>query len=196
MKASPLPVPILEHDDVGFIHLVREVLADEWTVPTSEAYLVKIDHWFGRRWFRFSGTKLGALSFWHDRAGVPPFHPHRVLSERHFSRDEGGRYVEGPAPAPLHLHQGGDDNLVRCLHTISRSATFVWYSGDTSRTGRGSVMLYAVTDEDQSKLYAECIRTRAGWTLTGPARGDERAPAELRARSTRRRTPRQLAPRG
>jgi hypothetical protein len=182
VKTAGIDVPILDGDEVGFVQLIRDALADELVTTTDEAYLVKVDRWFGRRWFQFSGKILGALGVWHGRVMVPPFHPNRVVRERHFDFDVRQRsYVETPAPGPLHIHQASEENLKRGLHTISSSGTFIWYSGDTRKTGRGSIMVYVIAAGEHGEWYAEFVRKNDDWRMTKPLRSFHREGAEARS---------------
>ncbi len=100
-------------------------------------------------WLEFSGKRLGAFGVWRSDVTLPPFHPNRITFERHFAR-ECDRYVETAAASALHIQQSSADNFKRRVDTVSKSGTFVWYSGDTKSTGRGSLMVYVInsTGED------------------------------------------------
>lgn len=169
MRAPHFEIPTLDGDDVGFIHLARTALADEVKVPSRELYLVKIDQWFGQRWLRFTGKLLGALGFSKGRLTVPPFHPNRVVFERHFTIDrKADSYVEDAAPRVLHIHQASEENTRRYIDDVTGSGTFIWYSGDTLKSGRGCMMVYVVSAEERSEWYVEIIRDRSGWRVAKP----------------------------
>ena len=55
MRAPQINLPVLDTDDVAFIHSLREALANE-LVATDELSLVKVDRWFGAKWLEFSGV--------------------------------------------------------------------------------------------------------------------------------------------
>jgi hypothetical protein len=170
VKQRVLDVPVLDGDDVGFIHLVRETVSREMAA-TDEVYLVKVDHWFGQKWFGFSGKLLGGVALWGKRFTVPPFHPNRVIVERYFRWDDrGDAYVERPAAPALHIQQASERNLRRYVDAISRSGTFIWYSGGTRETGRGNVMVYAVAPGEQSAWYAESVRADGNWRMASSVR--------------------------
>lgn len=180
VKATRIAVPVLDGDDVGFVHLVREVLADELATTTDELFLVKVDQWFGQNWLQFSGKLLGALGLWSRRVTVPPFHPNRVVFERHFDFDEDkATYVETPPPRPLHIEQASEANLRRWLHTVSSSGTFIWYSGDTQTTGRGSLMVYVIAGGEHGEWYVELVRRNDRWRMTKPLRSVYRDDANV-----------------
>lgn len=163
MTAPTIDVPVLEGDDVGFVQAVRDALTRELTT-THEVYVVKLDQWFGRKWFEFSGKAMGALGVWRRSVTVPPFHPHRVIFERHFEWDGRRRvYAETKAPHVLHIHQVSERNLNRRLETFSASGSFIWYSGDTRRSGRGSLMVYVIDSGEGERRYTEFIRTGDTW---------------------------------
>ena len=153
-------VPILDDDDRAFIDAIRSVLAKS-LVPTREAWLVKVDHWFGSNWLEFSGKVLGALGVWKRELTLPPFHPRRVRFEQHFTlRNEDWVRTRGMR---LHVWQTSARNLGRIIDGVSSSATFVWYSGDTRRSDRGSLMAYQTNGDELAAWYVEFARGGLGW---------------------------------
>jgi len=170
MSAPQIDIPILDGDDVDFIHLARTALADEVNIVSREIYLVKIDQWFGKQWLHFTGKLMGAVGFWKRRLTVPPFHPNRVVFERHFVLDgKAAAYVEGTSACDaLHIHQTSEENTRRYIDDVSDSGTFIWYSGDTLKSGRGCMMVYVVCADERSEWYVEIIRDRSGWRMAKP----------------------------
>jgi hypothetical protein len=153
-------VHALDDDDGVFITAVRSVLATS-LVPTREVWLVKIDQWFGSRWLQFSGKMLGAFGVWQRELTIPPFHPRRVRFERHFTL-RGEHYVHTRGRT-LHIWQTSAANLRKTVRGISSSAAFVWYSGDTRRADRGSLMMYQTIDGELDARYLEFARGSLGW---------------------------------
>ena len=93
-----------------------------------------------------------------------------ILFERHFDFD--GRrkeYVETPAPQVLHIRQFSKSNLKRRLESFAVSGTFIWYSGDTQRAGRGSVMVYDMRSSQPTRWFVAFVR-KAAW-LPGLTKG-------------------------
>src|SRR5215510_4576327 len=83
-----------------------------------EVFLVHVDNWFDHKW-------LGWWSRKEEELRVPTFTPNRVRSEK-----------------PLHVRQPGRPWLAQPLDRFSKSAAFIWYSGNTTTNKAGSVMLY------------------------------------------------------
>ena len=153
-------VPVLSDDDLGFILAVRRSLVAS-IATTHETWLVKVDHWFGPNWLAFSGKILGALGVWQDELTLPPFNPHRIRFEGHFVL-RCGEYVRTRAQR-LHIWQTSAKNTERTLRNIASSATFVWYSGDTRRSDRGSLMVYQTLEQTRTAWYAGFSSDRTGW---------------------------------
>jgi hypothetical protein len=169
MVTPHIEIPVLEGDDVDFIHLARTAIADEVKIASREIYLVKIDQWFGKNWLRFSGKVMGAFGIKKWRLTPPPFHPSRVVFERHFTIEPGAKaYVEDEALRPLHIHQTSEENRRRYIDDVTESGTFVWYSGDTQKSGRGSMMVYVISADERSEWYVELIRDRSAWRMSKP----------------------------
>jgi hypothetical protein len=126
-----------EHDDVAFLSLVQRVANGAIaTLQVGEAYLVHIDNWFDWKW-------LGWRSPSEKELCVPMFDPNRVCSEKHFIWDANrSQWVSVDQPKPLHLRQPGRPWLAQPLDRFSRSAAFIWYSGNSITNQAGSLMLY------------------------------------------------------
>ena len=132
----------LEHDDLTFVSLARRILNGAVAaLQMREVYLVQIDNWFGDKW-------LGWWSRWRNKKletlRVPPFNPNRVCLEEHFIWDaETATWKSVGMSMPLHIRQAGRLLLARELEQFSKSAAFVWYSGNTTTNKAGSLMFYA-----------------------------------------------------
>ncbi len=165
MTTTRVDIPVLEGDDIDFIHLVRSTLGTQLTVATDDTYLVKVDHWFGKRFLLFEGKRLGAFGVGGGRrTTLPPFHPSRIVFERHFTTDpRSGAWVEATPVPPLHIRQTSEQNFKRFVDDVSKSGTFIWYSGDTREMGRGSLMVYLVAANERNEWHVEMIRGASGW---------------------------------
>ena len=133
---------ILTQDDdaKGFIAQVEHCtngILQTYTPP--KLILIKIDNWFGSRWLRFSGKFLGELGVWYSTLRVPPFVPNRVISERQFTAPD---YLTGAAQQPIHIRTESKYALRRELSEIAPKASLIWYSGNSQKTKRGSLMAY------------------------------------------------------
>ncbi|MDT5121463.1 MAG: hypothetical protein QOC96_945 [Acidobacteriota bacterium] len=154
------------HDDPQFIGIVSTILNSTVTrYRPHDVYVVEIDHCFDRKWQKFSGKVLGALGTWNKKLVVPPFEPHRVVSQRYFRSDmaASSSYLMAAA-RPLHIEQHSGDNRQRYLSLISRSGLFLWYSGETLKTDQASVLLYQIDAEGTSDWFASFIKS-GQWKL-------------------------------
>ena len=137
-----------EGDDIGFLEIaartVNGALAD---LQVCEVYLVRIDNWFDFKWLGWwSSWKHGELT----ELCVPAFNPNRVRSQDHFVWDvDSSRWIAAGHGTPLHVHQLGLQlSNRRMLRTVSKSAAFIWYSGNTLANRVGSLMVYQSGAED------------------------------------------------
>ncbi len=130
-----------ENDDKDFIKLISQVVNNSILLyKPNEIYIVKIDHWFDVKWLAFSGQTLGVIPEWNSRLTVPAFNPNRVINET-FYKKVNASFIEGEA-RKLHINKQSSDNLRNFLDKVSESGLFVWYSGDTTKLDRGSLMIY------------------------------------------------------
>jgi hypothetical protein len=128
-----------ESDDLAFLQLVERIVNGAVAaLRIREVYLVQIDNWFDWKW----------LGFWSSgrekELRVPPFNPNRVRSEKHLVWDAASsRFTPAAHETPLHRRQPGRRALFAVpLDRLSKSAAFIWYSGNTVTNGAGSLMLY------------------------------------------------------
>lgn len=140
-----------------------------------DVYMVEIDGWFDYKWQKFSGTVMHEIAVWRHRLTVPPFHPSRVLSERHFQYNDSELFEISPA-RPLHISQTSIANLTRRVSDISSSGVFVWYSHVTSESDRASLMLYTSGPSETSGWYAGFVR-KDQWRI-GQVKGAARKAVE------------------
>ena len=136
-----------EYDDVAFLSLAQRIINGAIAeLRMREVFLVHIDNWFDHKWLGWRSTNQRLL--WRDRKGgeelrVPLFTPNRVRSERHFVWDEKlPAWVATGLSRPLHVRQPGRPWLAQPLDRFSKSAAFIWYSGNTTTNTGGSLLLY------------------------------------------------------
>ena len=122
----------------------------------SELILIKIDNWFGPKWLRFSGKTLGALGVWRSKLTVPPFVPNRVISERRFSAPD---YITATPRKPIHIEIESKGAINRDLSEVAPKASLIWYSGNSQKMKRGSVMAYIWHSDSYWAWYAEWAGT-------------------------------------
>ncbi len=156
------------NDDAGFL-AVAGLLVGGGTIADNAHRLtaIHIDHWFGDRWLGFRGKMLGiaGVGSWSLRRelGVPPFHPHRVLSTREYQViPESRRFEYRGETNRVHGTRTSESNLNRSLCV---RGLYAWYSGDTINTRTGAVMVYVVAPRYRFGWYA-MFENKAEWCLT------------------------------
>jgi hypothetical protein len=170
---------------INFVGLLNALLNALLIRQTPEQlWVIQIDNWFDHKWLRYSGSGSVAAKFpadwtssfmdrftsvkeqfWRDKLTFPPFAPDRVVGQWSFLRTRGG-YDEVPAPKLPHeeSRQRSHSNLNRRVEDFARSASFVWYSGNTLKNGRGSAMVYSVGPGEPICWFA-AFRRKSGWIL-------------------------------
>ncbi len=162
-----IELPINDGDDAAFVRYVDRLLTRAVMAAQPEkVYIVRLDNWFGSRWYGFHGKILGAVGF-HNKRGykrfiVPPFVPERVLSETCYER-AGGEYVPIEVPERLAIHQKGGDNLKRWLDLFTTSGLLIWYSGNSASRDNASAMLYVNTPNATDAWYCGVRRDDGRW---------------------------------
>ena len=171
-----------EYDDIAFLSLVERIVNGALiTLHAHEAYLVHIDNWFDYKWlyWRSRGKDLHLPLFDCNRVRkedhfimelcVPMFDPNRVRSEKHFIWEENrSQWTPVDHPKPLHLRQLGRPSLAQPLDRFSKSAAFIWYSGNSVTNQAGSLMLYLSGAEGYA-WYASFAK-KEHWKVEGERR--------------------------
>jgi hypothetical protein len=175
MKAA---IPSGLTDDNDFIELFNSMLMRLLAeLAPQKLWVIQIDNWFDHKWLRFSGNGAVAsnipldrlasvkVEFHQDKLTFPPFSPNRVLGQWSFVRN-GDSYVEAPLLQMPHSmgRRSGNSNLHRRAESADGSALFVWYSGNTLKNGRGSVMVYSISDSEPVCWFASFGRSEV-WSV-------------------------------
>ena len=164
-------------DDNDFIELLSGLLTTLVRDQSPEQlWIVQIDNWFDHKWLRFSGN--GAIGnpraaglpfmdqfasvkkqFWRAKLTFPPFAPDRILGQWSFQQTDAG-YVEQPLPKLPHSTEKRFTaaNLQRRVQDFTSSAIFVWYSANTLKNGRGSLMVYCLGAQEPVCWFAAFAR--------------------------------------
>lgn len=172
-------------DDNDFTDLLNTLLNGMLVQQAPEQlWVIQIENWFDHKWLRYSGSgsvaaKLPASwnssfmdrfasvkeQFWQDRLTFPPFAPNRVVGQWSFL-DSGKGYIEVVLPKLPHSEsrRRSHSNLHRRTEDFAKSASFVWYSGNTLKNGRGSVMAYNIGPAEPVCWFAAFERTSC-WEL-------------------------------
>ncbi len=168
-----------ENDDAAFLSLAQRIMNGALSaLQMREVYLVHIDNWFDHKW-------LGWWSRWSHKElkdlRVPPFNPNRVLSEKHFIWDtDNARWSLIGQRKLLHPRQAGRRWHGQPLDRVSKSAAFIWYSGNTVTNPAGSMMLYLSGAEGYA-WYASFTREKH-WKIDDEFRTTRRELASFEER--------------
>jgi len=159
-----------KHDDADFVlRIQRIVIGTIVDLQVTEVYVVSIDNWFDFKWLGWWSWRKGALS----RLVVPPFIPNRVLGQKHYTRHVGGAdWAYAGSGNPLHICGVDRRTLAKPIDQISKSAAFVWYSGNTATNTLGSLMVYRSGTEGYA-WYASFKKENV-WNFRGEARVSRR----------------------
>jgi hypothetical protein len=173
-------------DDNDFIDLLNSLLNGLIVQqPPEQLWVIQIDNWFDHKWLRYSGSgSVGSNfpanwsysfmdrfvsvkeQFWQDKLTFPPFAPDRVVAQWSFQQSDKG-YVEASVPKLPHTNsrRRSGFNLHRRAEEFASSASFVWYSGNTLKNGRGSVMVYNIGPPPNPVCWFAAFRRDSVWTL-------------------------------
>jgi hypothetical protein len=147
----------------------------------ARLYVVRIDNWFGPKWMHFAGKftagKGAAIGVHKVTLHVPPFVPHRVVAERVFM---GPNYAEAITRPPLHIECASMQALQRRIRDIDKEAVFVWFSSDSERLKRGSIMVYLPVASEMTANGRDRRRRTGAFYIGFLQRGVSWEPAMLR----------------
>ena len=146
-------------DDPSYIGKVQRIINGAIAMSGPDAVsLIRLDGWFGPRWFGFSRKVMGAFGVaYHDTLVVPPFVPRRVTKERTYRKTDSSFVVEFGEP-PIHISQTSESNRHRNVHKLYPRRAFFWWSGGSADSGRGAVMAYLPTPDSHIGWYAALVK--------------------------------------
>ncbi len=155
-----IPIVPDNNDDPCFIKIVEKFTNTHVeNLNPDEVYVIKIDSWFDFKWRDFSGKIMGAIGMWDkENLRVPPFIPDRVVKQVYFVKEKNN--YEQYEVADLHIYQDSSNNITGNRRLVAPLGTrlFFWYTGNTSETLRGSIMMYHVEKEDHCTLYVSFMK--------------------------------------
>ena len=175
MGYKPIKIVTDEGDSLEFIRPLEE-LVNRLIVKDdiAEIKLVKIKNWFDHKWLNYSGKgiihftgtlhpdQIALRPFWREKITIPPFTPSRVISEIRYHRIQTGNRMFGQG---LHDWQRSTDNQTNRITNQSDNGLFIWYSSETKKNQRGSIMGYRV-DANVVDTWCVSVENRNGWTVT------------------------------
>lgn len=174
-------------DDSDFLGLLGSLVGGLITrFNPAEVWIVHIDNWFDHKWLEFSGTgtvpsKLPRMfetldippdmlasdkvTFYQKKVTFPPFTPNRILGQWSYVRTLDG-YTEAPLPSLPHSTKSkhSSSNIHRRIEDQADSACFIWYSSNTLKNGRGSVMVYEI-EAERTECWFAAFRRYDKWEL-------------------------------
>lgn len=147
-------------DAVNFIASINKIISsliDSYRF--DDVFMIRIDNWFDHKWLNYSGKSVvqfqdsqlieSALQDeWREKITVPPFNPNRVLSEMFF-----GINSSVGTDKTLHTVKASNDNIHNRIINFSTNGLFIWYSSETERNQKGSVMIYKVQQGKVETFY-------------------------------------------
>jgi len=149
-------VELQEGDDHAFVEIVRATAnAVATRYSPTELITIKVDNWFGPRWFHFSGKTLGALGVHRKTLTVPPFVPARILWQHSYRSPS---FEIGISRSPLHIAIWSENALGRRFAEVAPETAVVWFSGNSSKNGRGAIMVYIHVKGECSGWYSGWVR--------------------------------------
>ena len=152
-----------EDDAEGFVAEVRACVSGIIRLyRPGELFLVKTNTWFGPNWLGFSGKAEGALGVWKKKLTLPPFVPHRVLSERRYAAPD---YKQEPIRNLLHFKMPGANAQKRYVSEVAPAASLLWYSGSTRSRDRGSIMAYLWVESSYWAWYTGWAFRNSSWKI-------------------------------
>ncbi len=141
-----------QNDEDGFIIMIEAIINGLLTEQRPQHFIcIKIDNWFSQRWLGFSGKALGALGVRYLRLTIPPFVPNRVIWQRRFTFPS---YEEIDAGVDIHSRMTSEVAMRRVFSDILPETMVVWFSGKSSTTKQGCMMVYSPGDDIRSAWYA------------------------------------------
>ena len=160
----PMRIAASENDAEGFVAVVNKVLDGLLhQVRPRSLVVIAIDTWFGRKWLGFSGLPIPHVAAYYraEKTRIPPFVPNRVVSQRRF---ESPRYEEISSGAPIHQKSLSAHAVKRKASEVAPNALLIWYSGESKRNKRGSLIAYIPEGRSYRYWYAQW-RDLNGWNI-------------------------------
>ncbi|MEE8561981.1 MAG: hypothetical protein V3S92_00025 [Alphaproteobacteria bacterium] len=157
----------LSHEDGDAAEFISRATAIVWgfcclALP-KEIILVKIDNWFGFKWVEFFLYRERKFGIPMDTLTLPRFTPNRIVWQHRYCRNEAGTYDLSDPGLPLHLETTEED-LSRKAALLCPDSVIAWFSGNSGKNDRGSLMVYSLVDETPKAWFVE-IGKSDGWRV-------------------------------
>lgn len=184
-------IPFKEGDSEIFLAGLNGLVAHFASeVAPKEVYVKRINKWFDRKWLKYVGNGLipfpqmevqfletdcesskvsvqaldGQIQ---EGLALPPFNPREIGYPYYWPQGEDGTYDEGidkPRLLQIPLFQYSSLHLQSRVASFTDTGLYVWFSSNTGKEGRGSIMTCLVKDGDTQVGYASLER-QSGWKI-------------------------------
>ena len=152
-----------EGDDEHFFHLVRSAVRGAIEIHQPEMVrVVRIDNWFSRKWFRFSGKCLGALGVQKYRLTLPPFVPNRIILDAQYRLVDSEPEKKKKPMKSLHRWMPSDRNLMRYADREFPNFVLAWFSCGSALSKIGSLMVYETCSKDHDERVKKRRKNEGG----------------------------------
>lgn len=158
-----------ESDDGQFIKIISKMFSDmAMRFRVDELYLTRVDNWFDHKWLGFSGKLLFELEtgmdisisqtqpIWKGGKDVtlPPFSPNRIEGQWHYkiSREQDSLILTTKQLHSLCQKNSSENLQSRVLDTCP-CGLLLWFSSNTKKNRRGSILVYHTHDESVFTWY-------------------------------------------
>lgn len=170
-----IPIKTKDTDDPGFVTMMESILnqLNAGYCP-DEVFIIRVRGWFDHKWLNFSGIgrvpydspqpdhpQVALDEFFQGQITFPPFTPKRILSQERWAYDDQASKNTLPYKR---RYQRSAMNLHRRIKDHSNSAIYIWYSSETEKNKRGSIMVYCVKDETINTWYSSFLYSES-WKL-------------------------------
>ena len=149
---TEINLSITPEDDIDFIRIIKKIINSVVIKHKPvNVVIVQIDNWFDHKWLRFSGQFLGELGLWKKELTLPPFNPNRVINQTVYQlTDDVYERIKAP---DIHIYQDSLDNCTRKVSQMTDSGVYIWYSSNTVKNGKGSLMIYCQTGNESTPWF-------------------------------------------
>lgn len=148
-------------DDEKFIGEVEIVVCNLLARYTFvEFYLIRVDNWFDHKWCGHPrwAHRIDRMPY---ELAIPPFHPHRVVSQNYFRREDSGAHFSSKGTGQP-IHRGETDDSPRRAADAAPLAALFWISGCSGRNTRACLMAYLPADAGHWPWYVGYV-LKSGW---------------------------------
>lgn len=160
-------VPLPDDDRDFTVLAARLITGAVATHRPQDVRVFQVDNWFDHKWLGFSGKTLGALGVWTKPLTVPPFVANRLVRQWHSVADQNTDVYRFLGAGPNIHHRGWSArNLQRLVRQVVPRSALFWFSGNTTNTGRGSLMGYLPVERDVWAWFLALERADGRWRIT------------------------------